>query len=91
MALLKFFTKFGLPREVQSDQGCDFMSNVFQQALCQLEVAHIRSSAYHLESQGALERFHGTLNTMLHKYCLEHSRQWDRGVPFLLFAVQEVP
>lgn len=85
--LFELFTKFGLPREVQSDQGSNYISYVFQQAVWQLGVAHIRSSAYHPDSQGAWKKFHDTLNT---KYCLEHSWDCDRGVPFLLFAMQEV-
>lgn len=89
-ALLEFFTKFGLPLEVQSDQGSNFMLNVFQQALAELGVTHITSSAYHLESQGTLEQYHQTLKNMLRKHCLENIKDWDRGVPFLLFATREV-
>ena len=47
------------------------------------------SSAYHPESQGALERFHQTLKSMLKTYCFEHSKDWDRGVPLVLFAARE--
>ncbi|KAJ8019806.1 hypothetical protein HOLleu_41546 [Holothuria leucospilota] len=60
-ALLKFFTLFGLPKEIQSDQGSNFMSTVFQQMLYELGIDQIKSSAYHPESQGVLERFHQTL------------------------------
>ncbi|KAL1274401.1 hypothetical protein QQF64_027215 [Cirrhinus molitorella] len=44
------------------------------------------ASTYHLESQGALERFHQTLKAMLRKYCLDTSKEWDEGVPLVLFA-----
>ena len=30
-ALTKFFSLFGLPKSIQSDQGSNFMSGVFQQ------------------------------------------------------------
>ena len=66
------------------------MSNLFQQVLQQLGIAHSFSSAFHPESQGALERFHQTLKTMLRAHSLEYQRDWDEGVPFLLFAVREV-
>ena len=55
----------------------------------ELAVTHNTSSAYHPESQGALERFHQTLKSMLRKYCLEHKRDWDEGLPLVLFAVRE--
>ncbi|KAK3878764.1 hypothetical protein Pcinc_016575 [Petrolisthes cinctipes] len=90
-ALLGFCTKFGLPNEIQSDRGSNFLSNLFQQTLEEFGVKHVRSSAYHPESQGALERYHQTLKNMMRKYCLEHTKDWDKGVPFLLFATREVP
>ena len=88
-ALVKFFTTVGLPKTVQSDQGSNFMSKVFKQVLGQLGIEHVTSSAYHPESQGALERFHQTLKNMLKTYCLEKEKNWDEGVPLLLFAVRE--
>jgi len=54
-----------------------------------LKIKHITSSAYHPESQGALERFHQTLKSMLSKYCVESEKDWDEGLPFLMFAVRE--
>ena len=46
-ALVKFFTLFGLPKVVQSDQGTNFMSNVFEQVMLELGIQHVNSSAYH--------------------------------------------
>ena len=57
-ALIKFFTLVGLPKSIQSDQGSNFMSGLFQQVMDELGIRQYRSSAYHPESQGALERFH---------------------------------
>ncbi|XP_067263779.1 uncharacterized protein [Chanodichthys erythropterus] len=88
-ALLKFFSTFGLPKVVQTDQGTNFLSNVFRQVLKTLGITHRISSAYHPESQGAIERFHQTLKSMLRKYCLSSGKEWDEGVPLVLFAVRE--
>ena len=88
-ALIKFFTLFGLPKSIQSDQGTNFMAHAFQQVMNQLGIKQYKSSAYHPESQGALERFHQTLKTMIRMYCTENSRDWDEGVHLLLFAVHE--
>ena len=56
-ALVIFFTLFGLPEEVQSYQGSNFMPGIFQQVMHEHGVRQIiiKSSAYHPESQGALE------------------------------------
>ena len=63
--LIKFFAMVGLPRSVQSNQGTNFMSGLFQQVMYQLGIKQVKSSAYHPESQGALKRFHQTLKDML--------------------------
>ena len=89
-ALLKFFTLVGLPRVIQSDQGSNFMSKVFNQVITELGIEHVVSSPYHPESQGALERYHQTLKTMIRTYCQDHGKDWDNGIPFLLFATREV-
>uniref|UniRef100_A0A674NZL8 Gypsy retrotransposon integrase-like protein 1 n=1 Tax=Takifugu rubripes TaxID=31033 RepID=A0A674NZL8_TAKRU len=88
-ALVEFFTVFGLPTVVQTDQGTNFMSRVFAQVLKSLGIKHITSSPYHPESQGALERFHQTMKTMLKKCCFESKKDWDDAVPFVLFAARE--
>ncbi len=88
-ALIKFFTTFGLPKIIQTDQGTNFMSRAFKQSLQSLGVSHSVSSAYHPESQGALERWHQTLKSMLKKYCYDTGKDWDEGVPFVLFAIRD--
>ena len=40
-ALVKFFSVFGLPKIVQSDQGTNFMSRVFAQVMKQLNIVCI--------------------------------------------------
>ena len=51
-ALIKFFTLFGLSKSVQSDQGSNFMSHLFQDVMAQLGIKQVKSSAYHSQSQG---------------------------------------
>ncbi|XP_073809789.1 uncharacterized protein [Danio rerio] len=89
-ALVKFFTLFGLPKILQSDQGTNFTSRTFSQVLKRLGIKHNVSTAYHPESQGALERFHQTLKSMLRTYCFELEGDWEEGLPWLLFASREV-
>ena len=87
--LAKFFTTYGLPLDLQSDQGSNYISRLFQQVMYQLNIKQSPSSAYHPESQGALERFHQTFKSMLRAYCSENQKDWDQGVPFLLFAIRD--
>jgi transposase InsO family protein len=50
-----------------------------------LGIKHVQSTPYHHQSQGALERFHQTLKSMMRTYSITNP-QWDEGVPLLLFA-----
>ena len=52
-------------------------------------IRQYKSSAYHPESQGALERFHQTLKTMMKIYCHQYEKDWDEGVHLVLFAARE--
>ena len=88
-ALVKFFTFVGLPKSVQSDQGSNFMSGIMQQVMCQLSIKQYRSSTYHPESQGVLERFHQTLKNMIRAYCTQYQSEWDQGIHLLLFTARE--
>ena len=49
----------------------------------------MKLAPYHPQSQGALERFHQTLKTMIRTYCFQESKDWDEGIPLLLFAARE--
>ncbi|XP_049340179.1 uncharacterized protein LOC125804771 [Astyanax mexicanus] len=89
-ALVRFCSVFGLPKTIQTDKGTNFTAKLFAQVLHQLNVEHKTSSAFHPESQGALERFHQTLKTQLRIFCLETGKDWDEGLPLLMFALREV-
>lgn len=72
--LVHMFTTFGIPQEVQSDRGSNFTSELFSKVLQELGITQTLSTAYHPESQGALECWHQTLKSMLQKFCLENQK-----------------
>ena len=87
-ALIKYFSLFGLARTVRSDQGTHFTAKVISQSLKQLGIEQIFGCAYRPQTQGAIERFHGSLKTMIKTYVLENQKDWDVGLPLLLFAAR---
>lgn len=89
-ALTQFISTFGIPKIIQSDRGSNFTSHLFAQVLKQLKVKHNKSTAFHAQSQGALERFHQTLKSLLRSYCTELSADWEEGLPWLLLSAREV-
>ncbi len=66
------------------------MSKVFKPVLDDLTVSHVTSSAYHPQSQGALERFHQTLKTMLKTHCVDSGRDWAEKSSFAYVRYQRV-
>lgn len=88
--LSQFMSIFGVPKTIQSDQGSNFCSHMFAQVMKQLRINHQRSSAYYPQSQGALERFHQSLKSLLCSYCVELDRDWEEGLPWLLLAARGV-
>ena len=86
--LMDTFSKFGVPKTVQTDRGSNFMGNLFQQALRKMGINHVASSAYHPQSQGCLERFHRTLKSILTKFCLNNQKDWDEGIQVALYAIR---
>ncbi|XP_069996524.1 uncharacterized protein [Penaeus vannamei] len=86
--LIKFFTQYGMPRVLQSDQGSNFWSVMFQEVMKLLHVKQYSATAYRPQTQGALERYHQTLKSMLTKYCHETGSEWDLGVPLMLYAIR---
>ena len=65
------------------------MSGVLQEVMHELGIEEYRSSAYHPESHGALERFHQTLKNMIRSYCFDTKKDWNEGKHLLLSTARE--
>lgn len=46
-----------------------------------LSITHVMSSPYHMESQGALKRFHQTMKSMFKANCYDTQCDWDDRIP----------
>ncbi len=57
----------------------------------QLGITAIRTTPYHPQTDGLVERFNQTLKNMLRKFVADTGRDWDKWLPFVLFAYREVP
>lgn len=87
-ALYEIFTRMGLPGEILSDQGSNFMSTLLQRVMEIVEVKMIKTSPYHPQSNRMLERFHATLKAMLKKSAIE-KKEWDMYLPYVCFAFRD--
>lgn len=57
----KFICNYGTPLSILTDQGRDFTSNLFKNVAKLFKIKSINTTAYHPESNGALERSHHTI------------------------------
>ncbi|TWW71979.1 SCAN domain-containing protein [Takifugu flavidus] len=89
--LLQLFSRVGIPREVLTDQGPNFMSKTLQQVYDLLGIKRIRTTPYHPQTDGLVERFNQTLLNMLRQFVDDSGKEWDQWLPYLLFAYREVP
>lgn len=82
----QFILKYGVPKKIASDQGTEFMSNVFKDMCKMLKIEQMFSTAYHHESIGALENSHKVLGSYLRTYVAENHTDWDKWVPYYTFC-----
>uniref|UniRef100_A0A9J7Z6B4 Gypsy retrotransposon integrase-like protein 1 n=1 Tax=Cyprinus carpio carpio TaxID=630221 RepID=A0A9J7Z6B4_CYPCA len=84
-------SRVGLPSEILTDQGTPFMSRLMA-VLCRLlRVKRLRTTVYHPQTDGLVERFNQTLKQMLRRVAAEDKRDWDLMIPYVLFGIREVP
>ena len=89
--LIKVFARVGVPREILTDQGENFTSQLLAELYRLLQVHPIRTSPYHPQTDGLVERFNQTLKSMLRKTGTDGGKEWDKKIPYILFAHREVP
>ncbi|XP_072174277.1 uncharacterized protein [Diadema setosum] len=90
-ALLSIYSRVGFPKEMLTDRGAQFTSDIMREVSRLLSIRHVTTTPYHPQCNGLVERFNGTLKQMLNKMCEERPTDWDRYIDPLLFAYRETP
>ena len=88
---MSLFSRVGIPEEILTDQGSNFMSVLLQEIYQLLGISRIRTSPYHPQTDRLVERFNGTLKAMMKKFTYKNKKDWDEYLPYLLFAYREAP
>ncbi|KAL1253020.1 hypothetical protein QQF64_017713, partial [Cirrhinus molitorella] len=84
-------SRVGIPSEILTDQGTPFMSRLMADLCRLLHVKQLRTTVYHPQTDGLVERFNKTLKQMLRRVAAEEKRDWDQMLPYVLFGIREVP
>jgi hypothetical protein len=90
-ALVDMFSRVGVPEEILSDLGTQFVSDCMKEVARLLSMRQLTTTPYHPMCNGLVEKFNGTLKTMLKRLCQEKPKQWHRYINAALFAYREVP
>ena len=83
-------SRFGEPSSIHSDQGRHYESQLFPEMCKVLHIKKTRTTPYHPQSDGMVERFNKTLVGMLKSYINDHQSDWDEQLPFLTMAYRSV-
>ena len=86
--LVLMFSRVGIPL---TDQGTPFMSRIMKDLCKLMQIKQLRTSVYHPQTDGLVERFNRTLKQMLKKVMEADGRNWDQLLPYLMFSIREVP
>ena len=78
--------RFGCPYDLHSDQGRNYVSQIFVDLCKLLEIRKTRSSPYNPRCNGQAERFNRTLVQMIKSYIKGQQRDWDKHLGCLAGA-----
>ena len=89
-AMLEIFSTYGIPKEILTDQGSVFCSKLTRSFCKLLKIDKVKTSPYHPQSNGSLERWHACLKSMLRK-AEKNLKEWDCTLKYLLLAYRDSP
>ncbi|GFW34889.1 retrovirus-related Pol polyprotein from transposon 412 [Trichonephila clavipes] len=82
-ALLSIFSRIGFPREIQSDLGTSFASELTTTFFNKFGIKVTRSSVSHPQSN-AVERVHRTIKRVIKALCVESGEDWEGSFGIIL-------
>ena len=70
-ACTEMFCNTNFPYQILTDQGAQFTGKLFEEVMSILSIEHKRTTPYHPQCNGAVERLNGTV-----KQAISSSVQW---------------
>jgi len=81
--------RFGAPEHLTTDRGAQFTSALWAALLSLLQIKPIRTTAFHPQSNGMVERFHRRLKAVLVARCA--AADWVAHLPWTLLSLRTTP
>ena len=84
--LVEFICLFGAPEIISTDRGTQFTSKLFCDLSKIIGSRNVTSTSYHPQSQGLVERYNFTLQTMLSTLITKKQTNWDEMLKYCNFS-----
>ena len=81
-----FISRFGVPCIIHMDQGASFELNMFKELFQLLNIKKTRTSPYHPQCDGQVERINHTLIELLALNVANPTENWDLNLGIVLIA-----
>ena len=80
----RFICIYGSPKAVLADQGVDFSGNLMRKMTKWFRMRQFKTTAYHPQSKGSLERSHHLLKEYLKQF-IENNEEWNDWIELAMF------
>ena len=87
-AVTEFFSRFGYPLQLISDQGRNFESTLFKEICKLLQIHKLRTTAYRPSANGQAERQNRTLMAAVRSFVNDDQDNWDEFLPLIASAIR---
>ncbi|XP_075990296.1 uncharacterized protein LOC142985941 [Anticarsia gemmatalis] len=82
----EWISRFGVPATITTDQGTQFESDLFRRLLQTFATKRIRTTSYHPQANGIIERVHRQLKASI----MCHNGEWLSALPLVLLGMRTV-
>ena len=84
--LINMSARVGIPQEVLMANGSNFVSKTMREYCTTMGIEQIKTSPYHPQTNGMVERFNATLKRLLLKLTQNPKVEGDECLPYVLCA-----
>jgi hypothetical protein len=82
----EWFCKFGIPAQIHTDGGKEFISKLFRELFEVLSVEHTKTTPAHLQCNTQVEVFNKTVKKYLALFFDDSSLDWENFLPALMLS-----